>query len=66
MTVLERIREMDAYELASLLWAVAEYERRKIFARLRKAGVKAELVSAPALDIATIVESLLKEIDDAS
>lgn len=67
MTLLERIQTMNEYELATLLWRIAQEERRKLNDELSRAGIGFTYVCSPVLDIASIVEVLRTPIDgDAS
>ena len=67
MTLLERIQTMNEYELATLLWRIAQEERRKLNDELSRSGIGFASVCSPVFDIASIVEVLRTPInDDAS
>ena len=64
MTLLERIQTMNEYELATLLWRIAQEERRKLNDELSRAGIEFTSVCSPVFDIASIVEVLRTPIND--
>ena len=67
MTLLERIQTMNEYELATLLWRIAQEERQKLSDELSRAGIEFTYVCSPALGIASIVNELRAPYDgDAS